>query len=113
MPQVVGAINGVQIEVIDPSNNSKVDYFNRKQYYSISTQATIGANLVFLDLATGFPGSVSDSRVLRHSTLYRNAEQGRILSMPTETVQDIATRPILLGDSGYSLPPWLIIPYKF
>ena len=113
MPQVVGAVDGVQIEVIGPSNDSKVGYFNRKQHYSINTQATIGSNLVFLDFATGVPGSFPDSRILRHSTLYGNAEQGRKLSMPTETVQDIAARSILLGDGGYPLTPWLIIPYKF
>ena len=69
--------------------------------------------MVFVDLATGFPGSVHDSRVLRHSTLYRNAEKGRILSMPTETAQDIAIRPILFGDGGYPVRPWLITSYKF
>lgn len=31
MPQVVGAIDGVQIEVIGLCNDSKVDYFNSKQ----------------------------------------------------------------------------------
>ena len=31
--QVVGAIDGVQIEVISPCNDSKVDYFNSKQIY--------------------------------------------------------------------------------
>ena len=77
---------------------------------SINSQATIGANLVFLDLAAGVPGGVHDSRVLRHSILYRNAE--RILGMFTETVQDIVIRPILLGDGGYPLTPWLITPKK-
>ena len=48
IPQVVGAIDGVQIEVIGPSNDSKMDYFNRKQHYFIITQATIGVNLFFL-----------------------------------------------------------------
>ena len=66
----------LQIEVIGPSNGNKVDYFYRKHYYYINTQATIGANLVFLDLATAFQGgSVYISRGLQHSTLYRNAEQ--------------------------------------
>ena len=77
IPQVVGVIDGVQIEVLGPRGDSKVAYFNRKQHCPVNTQATIGANLVFLDLATGFPGSLHDSRVLQHSTLYRNAELGR------------------------------------
>ena len=106
IPQVVGATGGA----VGPTINVNVDYFNRKQHYSINSQATIGANLVFLDLAAGVPGGVHDSRVLRHSILYRNAE--RILGMFTETVQDIVIRPILLGDGGYPLTPWLITPKK-
>ena len=70
IPQVVGVIGGVQIKVIVPSNDGNVDYFNRKQNYSINTQATITANLVFLNLTTGFQGSVHNSRVLQHSTQY-------------------------------------------
>ena len=112
IPQVVGAIgsilprpqciwgrgcDGVQTKVIGSSNDSKVDYFNRKQHHSINTQATIGASLVFVDLTTDFLGSVHDSCVLRHSTLYRKAEKGQTLSMLTETAQDIAMRSILLG----------------
>ena len=31
--------------------------------YSINTQATFGANLVFLDLATGYLGSVHDRMI--------------------------------------------------
>ena len=38
------------------------------------------------------------------------AEQKQILNIPTETVQDIAMRPILLVDGGYP-PFWLIIQF--
>ena len=82
IPPVVGAIDGIQIEVIGLSTDSKMDYFNMKQHYSIITQAAIGANLFFLDLAAGFPGSVHNSCLLRHSTLYQNSEQEKTLSMP-------------------------------
>ena len=54
--QVVGAID------------SKADYYCKKQWYTISTQAIIGSNLIFLDVATGFPGSVHDARILRLSS---------------------------------------------
>ena len=61
-----------------PENEQKYDYYCRKQRYSINTQAVVGANLLFLDVATGFPGSMHDSGVLRHSSLFRRAEQNEI-----------------------------------
>ena len=61
IPQVVGAIDGAHVEIICPDNESKVDYYSRKQKYAVNTQAVVGANLVFLDIATGFPSSVHDA----------------------------------------------------
>ena len=63
IPQVLGAIDGTHVEILTPSSDSKVDYFNRKQKFTVNTQAVIGANLEFLDVATGFPGSVHDAGV--------------------------------------------------
>ena len=85
IPQVVDAIDSVKIQVIVPGNDNKVDYFNRKQHYSVNTQTTIGSNVVFLDLATGFPGRIHYSRVLRCTALNQNAKQRRILSMATDS----------------------------
>ena len=61
--QVLGAIDGTNIEILVPSD-SKVDYFSRKQKFTVNTQAVIRANLEFFDIATGYPGSVHDARVL-------------------------------------------------
>ena len=66
--QVVGAIDGIHIEIMELSADSKADYYCKKQWYTISTQAIIGSNLIFLDVATGFPGSVHDARILRLSS---------------------------------------------
>ena len=52
----VGAIDATYIEINSPTEDSKIDYFNRKQRYSISTQAVVVGNLKFLDIATGYPG---------------------------------------------------------
>ena len=73
IPQVVGAIDGTHIEILCPSNDSRVDYFNRKQRYSMNTQGVVGGNLIFLDIATGYPGSIHDSRVLRQTALFQKA----------------------------------------
>ena len=61
IPQVVGAIDGTHVDIIYPDSDSKVDYYSCKQKYTVNTQAVVGADLVFLDIATGFPGSVHDA----------------------------------------------------
>ena len=58
IPQVVGAVDGTHIEILAPSSVCKLDYFSRKQKYTIHSQAVFGSNLMFLDVSTGFPGSV-------------------------------------------------------
>ena len=47
-----------------------MDYYLRKQKYTIYTQGVARYNLIFLDIATGYPGSLHDTRILRSSTLY-------------------------------------------
>ena len=75
IPQTVGAIDGTHVEINSPNGDSKTDYFNRKQRYSISTRAVVGGNLKFLDIATGYPGTIHDARILRDAALYIQAER--------------------------------------
>ena len=51
-------------------NGNKVNYYNRKQRYIINTQAVVSGDMIFLSVATGYPGSLHDSRVLRNSDLF-------------------------------------------
>ena len=67
IPQSLGAIDGTHIYIKTPQCDSKYDYFCRKQRYSINTQAVAGGDLLFLNLATGFPSSLHDSRLLIHT----------------------------------------------
>ena len=64
LPQVLRVIDVSHIEILKPDNESSVDYFIRKQKYTVNTQAAVGSNLIFLDVATGFPGSIHDVRKL-------------------------------------------------
>ena len=82
IPQVLGAIDGTQIKILATSSDSKVDYFSRKQKFTVNTQAVIGANLEFFDVASGYPGSVHDARILRSSALFQQSEAQIILSTP-------------------------------
>ena len=68
----------VLIPILTPATESQNDYYSRKERHTINTQAAVGANLMFLDVATGFPGCMHDARVLQHTALFRMAKQGEI-----------------------------------
>ena len=110
IPQVAGAIDCTHVKIKKPANEFGADYFNRKQTYSINTQAVVGERLKFMDVSTGFPGSIHDSRVLRHSTFARRA-QNDILQEPTKRINNYDIKPMILGDSAYPPFRWLLKPF--
>ena len=107
----VGAIDATYIEINSPTEDSKIDYFNRKQRYSISTQAVVVGNLKFLDIATGYPGSIHDTPILRDSALYIQAERNILLTEPTDVIDGYKIRPLLIGDGAYPANTWLVKPF--
>ena len=107
----MGCLDGTHIPIICPNTESKADYFNRKQQYSVNTQAVVGENLKFLDVATGFPGALHDSRVLRSTASFDQAENQIILNEPTVDVLGQAVKPIILADGAYPPVRWLLKPY--
>ena len=113
IPQAVGAIDCTHVKILAPALEEKADYFSRKQTYTVNTHAIVGANLVILDIATGFPGSVHDSRVLRHTSVFRRAENQEILPSPEDIIEGQRVGPLILGDGSYPLLKWLIKPYNF
>ena len=87
-----------------------MDYYSRKQNYTVNTQAVVGADLVFLDIATGFPGSFHDARVLRSTSLFAQAKRRDILDSPEELA---SFQPLILGDGAYPPTTWQVKPYSF
>ena len=113
LPQVVGAIDVTHVQILAPSNESRVDYFNRKQKYTVVNQGVVGVNLIFLDFVSGFPESIHDSRALRATELFRKAEANEVLNIPVKVVHNMNVRPIILGDGAYPISTWLLKPYPF
>ena len=62
--------------------------------------------------ATGFPGSLHDSRMLQLSDVYWAAENEDILMEPTLDLGGTVIRPLVLGDSAYPLKTWLLLVIK-
>ena len=75
---LLGSLDRTHITVAAPEHASKVGYFDRKQRYSINTQAAFNGDSIFLSVATGYSSSLGDSRVLRNSNLFQRAENEAI-----------------------------------
>ena len=112
IPQVLEEIDVTHIEILAPCSDSKVDYFSRKQKFTVNTQALFGANLEFLDVAKGYPGSVHDPRALRSCPLFQQDKTQIILSTPLKDVENVKIRPLSLSDSPYPATLWQVKPYK-
>ncbi|KAK0139039.1 Protein ALP1-like [Merluccius polli] len=100
--KAAGAIDGCHVRIKPPSGPDGHCYLNRKLFSSIILQAVCDHQGRFVDVYVGWPGSVHDSRVLRHSPLYRQV----VYPPPGH---------FILADGGYPClqhPLPLITPYK-
>lgn len=111
-PHVVGAVDGSHIALKTVPVNERIEYFNRKQDYSIVIQGVADASFRFLDVSTGYPGSIHDARILRLSKLQREIDQGTWLNGPSKIIGSSEVGPLLVGDSAYPLSVWLMKPFK-
>ena len=113
IPQSLGAIDCTHIFIKGPNCESKYDYYCRSQRYLTNAKAVVGANLYFSDVATGFPGSMHDTRVLRQTNLSERAESGVIFDITVKKIRNVEVRPLILGDGRYPLRNWLVKPFNF
>ena len=84
-----------------------MDYFSRKQKCTVNTQAVVGSNVKFLDVAAGFPGTIHDARLLQATKLYQDADTNMILNKPTDVIENA----LLISDGAYQATSWQLIPY--
>jgi hypothetical protein len=109
LPGVVGAIDGTHISISKP-RFGLADYFYFKSGgYTLNCQAVVDSNKRFLDLYIGMPGSTNDACILRRSSLYHLAMHNNLFDA-RDSVDGFA--PYLIGDFGYPLLPWLMVPHR-
>lgn len=99
---VIGAIDGTFIEIKAPKEHAHV-YTCRKCFYAMQLQAIAIPDLKFIDIFTGYPGSVGDRRVFENSNIYRNIVSNKN--------QYFGPEEYILGDKAYPVLSWCIPPY--
>nr|ACG50004.1 salt responsive protein 2 [Solanum lycopersicum] len=105
MPNVGGSIYTTHVPIIAPKV-SVAAYFNKrhternqKTSYSVTVQGVVDPKGVFTDVCIGWPGSMSDDKVLEKSALYQRANRGQLKDT------------WVVGNSGYPLMDWVLAPY--
>ena len=96
-PQCIGAIDCTHVRIQKPVQALHPDeYVNRKGWHSYNIQATCNGKGEITSVDASWPGSVHDSRIFRNS----------FLPMVLQ-----GTSAVILGDSGYGIAPYLMVPY--
>jgi hypothetical protein len=106
---VVGAIDATHISISKPKYGASDYYYFKSGGYTMKCQAVVDSNKCFLDLYLGMPGSTNDARILRRSSLYHLALRNNLFD--ARFAAD-GFSPYLLGDSGYPLLHWLMVPHR-
>lgn len=109
LPGVVGAIDGTHIAISKPKYCPIDYYYFKSGGYSINCQAVVDNSRRFMDLYVGMPSSTNDSRMLRRSMLFYRGEHGTLWE---HGLSFHGFSPSLLGDGGYPLLPWLMVPHR-
>ncbi|XP_031480046.1 protein ALP1-like [Nymphaea colorata] len=105
LPNCSGAVDCTRFSVLRPPCDSS------EEADSVVAQIVVDSSSRILSIATGFSGDKGDARVLRSSTLYKDVEEGVLLNSPTIFLKSVTVRPYIVGDGGYPLLPWLMVPY--
>nr|AFK33550.1 unknown [Lotus japonicus] len=109
-----GAVDSTHILMTLPSGDTENSvWLDRKKNCSMILQAIVDPDLRFRDVVGGWPGSLSDEYVLRHSEFFKLAEEGKRLNGAEKMLPEgTALREYIIGDTGFPLLPWLLTPYE-
>jgi hypothetical protein len=114
LPNCCGVVDTTHVTMCLSSAepNCKV-WLDHEKNYSMVLQAVVDPDRRFMDIVTGWPGSMKESRILHSSGLFQLCEKGERLSGSTLKLSDGSEiGEYLIGDAGFPLLPWLLIPYQ-
>ncbi|XP_057963653.1 protein ALP1-like [Malania oleifera] len=112
MPNCCGVIECTRFKILRSSghrlSSEKEDQFFEE---TIAAQIVVDSSSRILSIIAGYRGEKGNSRVLKSSTLYKDIQGGSLLNGPSVFVNRIAIDQYLVGNGGYPLLPWLMVPF--
>ncbi|KAL1429865.1 hypothetical protein MTO96_015645 [Rhipicephalus appendiculatus] len=102
LPGVIGCVDGSFVAIVAPRGEQKASFWCRKGYYALNVMFICDADMRILAVDPLRPGSDHDSHIWGTTWVRERFEEGRIDT----------TGEYLLGDGGYPLEPWLMVPVQ-
>ncbi|KDP44193.1 hypothetical protein JCGZ_05660 [Jatropha curcas] len=114
LPNCCGVIETTHIMMLLPSSDpSSHLWLDHEKNHSMILQAIVDSEMRFLDIVTGWPGKMEDRVVFQSSNFYKLCESGERLNGKNLQLSDGSEiREYIIGDSGFPLLPYLIVPYE-
>ncbi|KAL5554788.1 hypothetical protein UlMin_042189 [Ulmus minor] len=114
LPNCCGAIDTTHIMMTLPTTDPQSEFWlDSERNCSMLLQAVVDPEMRFLDIITGWPGSLNDTTVLRSSGFFKLSEEGKRLNGKNISLSEgTELREYIVGDCGYPLLPWLLTPYR-
>ncbi|KAL1361719.1 hypothetical protein HN51_010047 [Arachis hypogaea] len=114
LPNCCGVIDATHITMClpasEPSSNVWLDH---EKNHSMVLQAIVDADMRFRDIVTGWPGKMKDWLVFESSNFCKLCDKGDRLNGKTLLVSEgCEIREYIIGDLGYPLLPYLLVPYE-
>ncbi len=110
LPGVLALVDGSQIRISGVPLNAKRMYIKKSsRYTTVNTQFVIDCDMRILNVNARYPGATHDTHIWKNSKLFTLLEANFNLADQSE---NIYRDSFLLGDLGYPLQPWLMVPVK-
>ena len=103
-------MDGFHISISAPVMNH-TDYYNRKSFYSVVVQTVVDYRYRFMNVYTGWPGSVHDTQVFANFSLYKLGTNNKLLPYTRKVIEGTEVSLYIVGDSAYPLLTWLMKPF--
>ena len=98
----------MHVPIAKPKHVPANYFYFKSGGYSLNCQAFVDSEKRFLDLYLDMPGSTNNSCMLQYSSLYDLAMHNNLLD-EQQAFQGFS--PYLIGDLGYPLLSWLMVPH--
>ncbi|KAJ9188954.1 hypothetical protein P3X46_000303 [Hevea brasiliensis] len=114
LPNCCGVVETTHIMMLLPSSDTSSNvWLDNEKNHSMVLQGVVDPEMRFLDIVTGWPGKMQDWVVFQSSNFHKLCERGdRLNGKKLQLSEGSEIREYIIGDSGFPLLPYLIVPYE-